>query len=320
MSRNVVDACLIHTARSEKGLILIPSRRQIEYNGGYSNGWTTQGFTKYIRERDPKRLIVLERDHGGPGQGKDKDDGLDSLAVDCQHFDIIHIDPWVTAKTLEEGCRLTKELIEYCYVINPSIQYEIGTEEAIFPYGVSELEYIISYLKNNLSSKAFSNIAYIVVQCGTSLHSNTNTGTFDSARLMGMLKVCDKYGLLSKEHNGDYISSSLLAYKLALGLNCINIAPEFGQIETQTIVDSIHGNAALMGAFYRICFDSKRWVKWFRPGIVPSQEELINVCGHYVLSDPVFLSTVKAHLRLDIDRLISDNMVAKLHQLYGLTP
>lgn len=323
MSKNVVDACLTYTARTGHRLILIPSRRQVEHDGGYSNGWTTQSFTQYVRARDKGGLILLQRDHGGPAQGKISDDGLLSLSDDCQYLDLIHIDPWVSVKTqgesFDEGCSLTLFLIRNCYAINPSIQYEIGTEESIYPFSVMQLDTLIKYLKTHLTVAQFAQIRYAVVQCGTSLYANINTGSFDSGRLMGMLKVCRQHGLLSKEHNGDYITSSLLAYKQAVGLDCVNLAPELGQIETQTIVDSMKGNAALIDAFYRVCLDSRRWVKWFTPGEKPSQEALLNVCGHYVLSDPVYLTKVRPHLMVDIDTVVCDNVIARLGQLHGYT-
>ena len=52
-----------------------------------------------------------------------------------------------------------------------------------------------------------------------------------------MIKVCQKYNLMSKEHNGDYIPPSVIKEKFSLGLNAINIAPEFGEIETQVILE-----------------------------------------------------------------------------------
>ena len=54
-----------------------------------------------------------------------------------------------------------------------------------------------------------------------------------------MLELCKKYNLISKEHNGDWVSIELMKEKFNLGLECINIAPELGQIETKTILNII---------------------------------------------------------------------------------
>jgi D-tagatose-1,6-bisphosphate aldolase subunit GatZ/KbaZ len=59
-----------------------------------------------------------------------------------------------------------------------------------------------------------------------------------------MITVAKKHNLISKEHNGDYIPVSIIKEKFDLGLDSINIAPEFGLIETQTYINEI-GNSDL---------------------------------------------------------------------------
>ena len=49
-----------------------------------------------------------------------------------------------------------------------------------------------------------------------------------------MVAVAKQNNLKSKEHNGDYISEELIKLKMDSGLDSINIAPEFGLIETDT--------------------------------------------------------------------------------------
>ena len=44
MSKNVVDAVLEFTEETGNKIGFIPSRRQVEYNGGYVNKWTTDSF------------------------------------------------------------------------------------------------------------------------------------------------------------------------------------------------------------------------------------------------------------------------------------
>ena len=82
MSKNVVDAVI----ESKGDFGFIPSRRQVDYNGGYVNDWSTGEFATYVDGRVP-----IERDHGGAGQGYKDDDGYTSFRYDCQNFDIIHI-------------------------------------------------------------------------------------------------------------------------------------------------------------------------------------------------------------------------------------
>ena len=44
MSKNIVDVIIEIANKNKKTITLIPSRRQIEYNGGYVNNWTTKYF------------------------------------------------------------------------------------------------------------------------------------------------------------------------------------------------------------------------------------------------------------------------------------
>ena len=90
-------------------ITLIPTRRQIEYNGGYVNNWTTKDFVKYVKSRS--KYVAIQRDHGGPGQGLNDDDGLESLKHDCQYCDSIHIDPWLKYQNFEDGLGVTLKMI-----------------------------------------------------------------------------------------------------------------------------------------------------------------------------------------------------------------
>ena len=79
-----------------------------------------------------------------------------------------------------------------------------------------------------------------------------------------MLDVCKKHNLYSKEHNGDYISIDVVNEKFNLGLNSINIAPEFGVMETTEVLKCIDEtkNDKFFNDFFQICLNSNRWKKW----------------------------------------------------------
>jgi fructose/tagatose bisphosphate aldolase len=311
MSKNIVDAIVEFCSNTGNVIGLIPSRRQVEWDGGYVNNWTTEEFSKYVT------TLPLQRDHGGPGQGNNDDDGFKSLAYDAKHLQLIHIDPWKKYPDFAEGLKWTANMIEYCDRINSNIVYEIGTEEAIRPFKADELEKLILALKQELMPGVFDKIKYLVIQSGTSLKGTNQTGNYDSERLKEMIAVARKYKLISKEHNGDYIPVEIIKEKFDLGLDCINIAPEFGLIETQTYLNEIK-NGNLFNRFWQICYDSKKWVKWVNPGFDPyhNKEQLIKISGHYVLSYPEFISDIKSQF-LDIDEKVKANVTKKLNQLYG---
>lgn len=305
MTKNVTDAILEFSEETDNLIGFIPSRRQVEWDGGYVNNWTTQQFAEYVDGRLP-----IKRDHSGPGQGYTDDDGFESLKEDCKYLDYIHIDPWKKYPNYEDGLEWTLKMIEFCYELNPNIQYEIGTEQAIREFNVDELDTLVSDINKRLPFQIFKKITHLVIQSGTSLKGNVNTGEYNSERLEGMVEVVSKWGLISKEHNGDYIPTELIKEKMSAGLDSINIAPEFGLIETISYIES---NIDI-DKFWKICYDSNRWVKWVDDSFDPinQKEDLIKICGHYVLSHPDFIS-----IKPNIDDVIKQNVKKKLYELYG---
>jgi len=309
MSKNIVDSILEFTSETGVQIGLIPSRRQVEWSGGYVNNWTTGQFSSYAKP------LTLVRDHGGPGQGYTEDDGYKSLEEDCKYLNIIHIDPWKKYPEYPQGLKWTVDMIKFCHSKNPNICYEVGTEESIRRFTDVELRKFLKDLSLTLTEDLFGKINYLVIQTGTSLKGTNNTGQYDKDRLLKMVAVARDYKLLSKEHNGDYIPTSLIREKMSLGLDCINIAPEVGLIETQTYLQNIKDDEILEN-FWKVCFESRRWEKWVDASFDPFTQkiDLINICGHYVLSDDKFISLVKNKLP-DIDSIVKENVKSKLKEL-----
>ncbi len=302
MSKNVVDAII----EFNDNIGFIPSRRQVDYNGGYVNNWTTREFATYVNGRVP-----IERDHGGIGQGYKYDGGLQSFIHDSIYFDIIHIDPWKVHQDYNTGLQETINNINFIYLRNPNVKFEVGTEESIRRFEEHELQNLLRRLESELMPRIFDNIEYAVVQSGVGLDlgKQTNTGTFDPDRLEKMVSICKKFGKKSKEHNGDYLSNKEYKDRFDLGLDSINIAPEFGQLETLCYLDEMGDD---IEDYYQICYDSKRWEKWVDDDFVPedNKKELIKICGHYVFSDKKFLD-----IKPSIDNEIKSVIINKLKEL-----
>ena len=302
MSKNVVDSII----EFDGNFGFIPSRRQVDYNGGYVNKWTTGEFTKYVNGRVP-----IERDHGGIGQGYKYDDGYESLKEDCKFVDIIHIDPWKNHQGYYDGLKECIKNIEFCYYTNRDMKFEVGTEESTRKFSVTELDSLLTDLYYNLSDDIFDSIEYVVVQSGVGLDlaNMRNTGKFDPDRLEKMIKVCEKFGKKSKEHNGDYLSNDEYKVRFDMGLDSINIAPEFGQLETLCYLEEMGED---IDEYYDICYESKRWEKWVDKDFVPedNKRELIKICGHYVFSDSGF-----ELIKPDIDDKIREVIINKLKML-----
>lgn len=306
MSKNVVDAVIEFTEETGNKIGFIPSRRQVEFNGGYVNNWTTEEFSKYVNGRVP-----IERDHGGAGQGYKDDDGYKSFRYDCENFDIIHIDPWKAYPNFDDGLKETLTTINYIHNMNPNTLFEIGTEEAIRKFTPDDLDKLLEKLSH---FEFFDNIKYAVVQSGVGLDlgKKVNTGNFDLDRLKDFIRVCKRWGKLSKEHNGDYLTNEDVKVRFEAGLDSLNIAPEFGQLETLCYLEHMGDD---IEDYYKICYDSKRWEKWVDDDFVPedNKEELIKICGHYVLSDEKFLE-----IKPDIDEKIKSTIKNKLEDLFNV--
>lgn len=308
MSKNIVD-CIIEK-NNDFPIAFIPSRRQIDYNCGYVNGWTTESFSEYVKSKNQN--IIICRDHSGPKQGAYDDDGYESLRNDSLYFDMIHIDPWKAYPDFQQGLDYTINMINYCLDINPNMKFEVGTEQAIKYFDERYLRILCKQLKLSLDKK-FDSITHLVIQSGTALQGNNQIGSYEQDRLLDMIKVAKDYEKYSKEHNGDYIGADVINSKFTNGLDSINIAPEFGFIETNTILDAC--DDVLFEQFFDICFNSMKWVKWVDENFDPhkNKKELIQICGHYVFSNDDFKNKILSCI--DVQESICKNINLKLDLL-----
>lgn len=313
--KNIINFCNDFNAK----IGFIPSRRQIEFDhSGYVNNWTTKSFSKYVKNKNSN--IALIRDHGGPNQGLDEDDGFASMFQDCNNFDVIHVDVWKKYKDFEHGLNKTIEYINYCCGINNNVLFEIGTEEGIRRTNAFELEYLMYQLKLSLPENVFNRIVYLVIQDGTALKGSENTGYYDSEKLISMVKIATKYEVLSKVHNGDYLNVEDIHDRFNYGLNAINIAPEFGQIETNAILNVIGNDKYTFNKFYEICFNSGKWKKWVDESFIPEENELelIKISGHYVISDPE-MQKITHYFKDKISDIVKDEVYKKISNILEIS-
>lgn len=304
VSKNIVDTVIKYCNNTNKQIGLIPSRRQIDYNGGYV-GWNTREFTNYIRTKSNN--IILERDHSGIGQGAIFDTGAISQSTDAiNKFDIIHIDPWKIYPKYNDGLFETIQNIKYINSINPNCFFEVGTEEAIRKFEVEEFDSFLNDLKKELGI-LFNKVKYGVIQSGTRLIETKNIGNFDPLKLKEMINICNNHNILSKEHNGDYLSLDNIKYKFDLGLSAINIAPEFGVFETDILLE--HMTIEQREIFFDICHKSKKWINWVNDDFKPleNKNELMRICGHYQFNDARFKK-----LNLNINDIIKEKLYNKI--------
>lgn len=301
MSKEIVDNVIEYTDTRKKPLGLIPSRRQIENSGGYVNNWSTKQFCDYLHQKTNNVLLV--RDHGGPLQGNSPDDGMESMLCDVENnFNILHIDPWKSVDNVDDGIRKTLQILEKVCLKDEKIKFEIGTEASIFPYSPDDLYKIIQSVYKFLGSDA-DRVKYAVVQSGVQISGTSNIGVYNRERLKDMISAVHSFGLLSKEHNGDYLTKQEIRKRVVLGLDSINIAPEFGVMQTREFLKTAFSKGDFVSA-YQTCEESKKYSKWVTENVRLDPDKnkklIIEVSGHYNFTKEPFLSKtekIKKHFR-----------------------
>jgi hypothetical protein len=303
MSKNIVDSVI--EINSEK-LGLLPSRRQIDYDGGYVNEWNTKSFTDYVKT---KSNIIIQRDHSGGKQGKKDGDEYVSFEEDSEYFDLIHLDPWLKYKSLIEGTNETIKNIEFIFRHNKNIKFEVGTEEAIRPFSIEELDRYVDELHIRLSPEMFKNITYVCIQSGVGLDlvNQKNTGVFNIDKLKQMITLSTFFGKQTKEHNGDYLKENDFRIRFDNGLNSINIGPEIAQIETEIYLK--HMTKSEIYDFYLICFKSEKWKKWVNNDFhMLDNKKLITVCGHYNFNNLPNSITNNVKIKTEVKSMIMNKL------------
>lgn len=346
MSINCVDASIEIATEYDIPLFLIASRRQIdssEFGGGYVNNWTTKEFAEYVINKDKKGNIIISRDHGGPWQNnkeinqnlslkKAMDSAKASFLEDIKSgFEVLHIDPSIdihSETTVDDVLERIYELYDFCYhqskKLDKDILFEIGTEEQSGgTNSQEELDYILSSMqvyckKNNLPFPTF-----VVIQTGTKVKEMKNVGSFDSPirvaeqlpseiQVPKMIEICNKYGILMKEHNADYLSEESLYWHPRLGIHASNVAPEFGVTETKEFLKLLEENSLNLIAeeFLELAFCSKKWEKWLLKPTFTSDREKAIIAGHYIFSTEEFLELKeKANKELSKKNIEIDEVV-----------
>ncbi len=321
MSLNCVDASIQLANEYKIPLMLIASRRQVDskkLGGGYVNNWTTKSFSKYVKKKDKKKNIILCRDHGGPWQNNMElskklnlkeamKSSKKSYSEDIDNdFKIIHIDASVSAYEKKVSSQnildRTFELYEYCYAYakrkKKEIIFEVGTEEQSGSTNTfEEIEFFLNEITKFCKKNKLPNIFFIVLQSGTKVVELRNIGSFDSTvrvenqlpveiQIIKLIEICKKYNVNFKEHNADYLSEDSLKWHPFLGIQAVNVAPEFGTTETRTILNLMKKNRFfnLYDDFSDLCIKSKKWEKWLVKDSTVSELEKVIISGHYLFS------------------------------------
>lgn len=302
VSLNTVAAVCKSVEEDFTAVGLIPSRRQVDYSGGYISELNTESFFHYVRFMSPHTILC--RDHAGPFQGIKADNGVKSLKVDASYMDIIHIDPWRMATNFKEGVEATIGYIKTCFRTNEYPMFEVGTEEAIFKYTPDQLREFLISLKKNLTSLEYDSVFSACIQSGVGLdlYNSKNIGNFSERSFLDFIDVCNEFDMVSKEHNGDFLTNEQIKWRFENGLNAINIAPEMGKIESKIYWDSIieEEKFELLNSFFELVVNKANWKKWVSNDFsfdAINKEKFTTAFGHYVFNTPEF-KNIKKQLKI----------------------
>lgn len=235
MSPEIIEAIFRVSNYQRRELMVIASKNQIDYKGGYVNNWSTSEFMKFInkmKEKYPNNEVKICRDHCGPGFNGifDLEDTYNTIKTDIENgFDLIHIDFCHFKGTKEEMLEESKKAIEYCLKLNPNISLEIGTDENegvnFNIHNLVELEKEIDFFKG------FCNPEFYVVQTGSLIKEMNQVGNFNKQFIANVSEVLKSKGLKLKEHNADYLSREEIEMRKGV-VDALNIAPQLGVIQT----------------------------------------------------------------------------------------
>ncbi len=350
MSRNCVDAILEIGRARQIPFVIIASRQQIdsrEMGGGYANGWDTRSFASYVRERDADGGLLLARDHGGPWQneresGLDADaamaSALDSYRTDLEAgFDLIHLDPGKNlegipdpeervALFLERTKTLLAALHDHSRSLGIAPGFEVGTDMG--PVGEMAPSTWVPWVERLLDfcrEEGLPRPDFLVTPVETRVMETRNVGKLEvkcidqtsvqqHQGLREWVAFCRRHGLFMKVHNADYSAQHVLTGLSAAGVHAVNVAPEFGVVETRAFLGLLHevNRLDLRDRLVDLALERGQFKKWLLPNSRATDFDRTVISGHYLFATEPFREIRAEALRacaprgIDMDRMLRE--------------
>ncbi|MCF7910682.1 class II D-tagatose-bisphosphate aldolase, non-catalytic subunit [Candidatus Pacearchaeota archaeon] len=284
MSSEVIEAIFRSSHYQRKQLMIIASKNQIDYEGGYVNNWTTKEFMEFVykmKKSYPNSDVKICRDHCGPGFNGNHElsDVYKTIKTDIDNgFDLIHIDFCHFKGSKDEALEESKKAIEYCLKLNPNILLEIGTDENQGTnFGImnlNELEREINFFKN------FCNPEFYVVQTGSLVKEINQVGNFNKEFVEKISEILTKKGLKLKEHNADYLSKENIKKRSGI-VDALNIAPQLGVIQTAITLQKCLVYGVDFSKFSEVVYKKGKWKKWLYENSAENKFLCTIIAGHY---------------------------------------
>ena len=110
-------------------------------------------------------------------------------------------------------------------------------------------------IKTFCKEKNFPFPTFVVIRNGNHVLETQNVGKFEQifqkkqiikqAKILDCIKTCKKFNVMSKIHNVDYLTNNSIKIHKKIGVHGINLAPEFGVLETTTFLNILDKNKHL---------------------------------------------------------------------------
>jgi tagatose-1,6-bisphosphate aldolase non-catalytic subunit AgaZ/GatZ len=347
MSKPLLKATLELAQEKDFPIMLIASRNQVdsdEFGHGYVRSWDQDRFVADVEEVEKEigftGLCYLCRDHGGPWQRDEErnaklpvDEAMERCVRSYKHdmeagFDLLHIDPTKDPEfamgtvPFELVISRTVDIIEELEKFRkekglPEIGYEAGTEET--NGGLTSVDAFSSFIDElvaRLAEKGIKAPEFVVGQTGTLTRLTENVGNFNRENAALLSSNAAKHGVGVKEHNGDYLSDKILLEHPVLGITAMNVAPEFGTVETRAYLElarveercvAAEKRSNIVAEMARDAVKSERWRKWVVGDTANATveevlkdkeltDQITDICGHYTYETPVVKAEIEKML------------------------
>lgn len=313
MSTEIIEAIFRYSHYNRKELMIIASKNQIDYAGGYVNNWTTREFMNFIKKMKETYLysnVRICRDHCGPGFNgiDDLQDTYKTIETDILNgFDLIHIDFCHFKGTKEERFEESRKVIQYCYELNPRILIEIGTDEnAGINFGFINLQEIEKEIDFFLQ---FCKPEFYVVQTGSLIKEINQVGNFNSLFMKEISSLLKTKGIKLKEHNADYLSKEEIKKREGI-IDAMNIAPQVGVIQTFITLNKCLVYGINFDSFLDEVYAGGKWKKWMNNNAPENKFLCCVIAGHYHFASESYQKLIeKLNEREDIREAIINRIM-----------
>jgi len=284
MSTETIEAVFRYSQSSGTELMLIASKNQIDYSGGYVNGWTTDqygSFINYMCNQYPRSNVRICRDHCGPGFNgvMSPCDTYRTIDADIDNgFDLIHIDFCLYNGSKEQQIKESKRAIKYCLDHSDGVAIEIGTDENT---GLCYSLESISDIAREVDS--YGDVIcpdFFVVQTGSLVVDIRQAGSFNSPFVSAAKDMLAARGIRLKEHNADYLSKSEISKRIGV-VDAMNIAPQVGVMQTGFVLNKCLAYGIDFNDFANVVYAGGKWEKWIRHDDVANRLLCVYSSGHY---------------------------------------